>query len=183
MPGKNIKPLAGKPLIYYTLEAARGVFPDERIIVSTDDEQIKACVERAGLKVPFLRPAELAADTSGTYEVLLHAITWAESTGYNPDHLILLQVTTPFRTAGHICEAMKLYDATTEMVVSVKETRSNPYYTLSEENEEGWLEKSKKSNFTSRQQCPQVWEFNGGIYIMSIKALKQIGRASWSEIV
>ena len=74
MPGKNIKPLGGKPLIYYTLEAAREVFPDEQILVSTDSQEIKACVEKTGLKIPFLRPAALASDTTGTYEVLLHAL-------------------------------------------------------------------------------------------------------------
>lgn len=172
VPGKNIKPLAGKPLIYYTLEAARAVFPDEQIIVSTDDEQIKACVENTGFKVPFLRPAELATDTTGSYEVLLHALEWAELASYYPDILILLQATTPFRTAIHIREALMLFDETTEMVVSVKETSSNPYYILFEENEKGWLEKSKQGTFVTRQHCPKVWEFNGGIYIFNVKVLK-----------
>ena len=80
VPGKNIKPLAGKPLIYYTIEAARKVFDDGQILVSTDDEEIKSCVEITGLKVPFLRPPELASDSAGMYEVLIHAISWAEST-------------------------------------------------------------------------------------------------------
>jgi CMP-N,N'-diacetyllegionaminic acid synthase len=65
VPGKNIKPLNGKPLINYTVEAALGAFPKEVICVSTDNVEIKACVENAGLDVPFLRPAELATDTSG----------------------------------------------------------------------------------------------------------------------
>lgn len=172
VPGKNIKPLGGKPLIYYTLEAARAVFQDEQILVSTDSEEIKTCVEKTGLKVPFLRPAALATDTAGTYEVLLHALNFAESTGYVPDTLILLQPTTPFRTAEHIREAMKLYDVETEMVVSVKETNANPYYVLREENEQGWLVKSKPGNFTRRQDCPKVYEVNGGIYIMRVSTLK-----------
>lgn len=173
VPGKNIKPLAGKPLIYYTIEAAREVFSDDQIIVTTDDEAIKECVEQTGLKVPFMRPAELANDIAGTYEVLLHAINFVESTGYFPDTLVLLQATTPFRNAGHIREAMKLFDGSTEMVVSVKETSSNPYFVLFEENDEGWLEKSKKGNFQNRQLCPKVWEYNGGIYIINIGTLKE----------
>lgn len=173
MPGKNIKLLAGKPLIYYTIEAAREVFSDDQIIVSTDDIEIKNCVELSGLKVPFLRPAELASDTAGTYDVLLHATDFAESQGYFPDVVILLQPTTPFRSAEHIIEALKLFDEDTEMVVSVKETNSNPYYVLFEENSEGWLEKSKRGNFQNRQQCPKVWEFNGGIYIMRASTLKE----------
>lgn len=171
--GKNIKHLAGKPLIYYTIEAAREVFSDEQIIVSTDDEAIKSCVEQTGLKVPFLRPAELATDTSGMYGVLLHAVNFVESIGYYPDTIVLLQATSPFRNATHIREAMMLYDEETEMVVSVKETSSNPYYVLFEENEDGWLEKSKLSNFLTRQSCPKVWEYNGGIYIICLRALKE----------
>ena len=173
VPGKNIKPLAGKPLIYYTIEAARKVFNDDQILISTDDEEIRKCVEITGLKVPFLRPPELASDSAGMYEVLLHAISWVESTGYIPEILILLQTTTPFRTSDHIRGAMSLYDTNTEMVVSVRETSSNPYYVLYEENSDGWLEKSKTGNFVSRQECPKVWEFNGGIYIINTKSLKE----------
>jgi CMP-N,N'-diacetyllegionaminic acid synthase len=173
IPGKNIKPLAGKPLIYYTIEAAREVFPDELIIISTDNDVIKACVELTGLKVPFLRPPELATDTAGTYEVLLHAVKFVELRGYFPDALMLLQPTSPFRNSSHIREAMKLYDETIEMVVSVKETKSNPYYILFEENEDGWLVKSKKGDFSTRQFCPKVWEYNGGIYIINIGSLKE----------
>lgn len=182
VPGKNIKPLAGKPLIYYTIEAAREVFSDDQIIVSTDDEAIKKCVEQIGLKVPFLRPAELATDAAGTYEVLLHVINFVESAGYFPDTLVLLQATTPFRNAGHIREAMKLFDESTEMVVSVKETSSNPYFVLFEENEEGWLEKSKKANFQTRQLCPKVWEYNGGIYIIKIITLKEKPLVEFTKI-
>ena len=182
VPGKNIKPLGGKPLIYYTLEAARDVFPDEQILVSTDSEEIKACVEKTGLKLPWLRPAALASDTAGTYEVLLHALDYIESKGYFPDTLILMQATTPFRTAKHIREAMQLYDEETEMVVSVKETKANPYYVLREENEEGWLVKSKEGNFARRQDCPKVYEVNGGIYIMQVSSLKKMHPSQFEKV-
>ncbi len=170
--GKNIKPLAGKPLIYYTIEAARQVFDDNQIMISTDSEEIKKCVEETGLKVPFLRPSELASDSSGMNEVLLHAVYLSETGGYCPDTLVLLQATTPFRNAHHIRDAMLVFDSTTEMVVSVKETDSNPYYGLFEENKDGWLERSKNGNFVTRQECPKVWEYNGGIYIIRVEALK-----------
>lgn len=172
VPGKNIKPLAGKPLIYYTLEAARQVFADDQILISTDDEEIKKCVEVTGLKVPFLRPPELASDKAGMYEVLLHAIRWVESTGFFPEILVLLQATTPFRNAMNIRKAISLFDSNIEMVVSVKETSSNPYYVLYEEDRNGWLRRSKKGNFVTRQECPRVWEYNGGIYIIRVDALK-----------
>lgn len=173
VPGKNIKLLAGKPLIYYTIEEARKVFSDDVIFISTDSCSIKECVELTGLKIPFLRPVELSLDTSGTYEVLIHTLNYVESSGYFPDVLILLQPTTPFRKAEHIIEAIKLYNTNTEMVVSVKECRSNPYFNLFEEDNEGWLVKSKEGSFTSRQLCPKVWEYNGGIYIINVETLKE----------
>lgn len=172
LPGKNIKPLAGKPLILYTVEAARAVFPDEVICVSTDDEQIRKVVEQAGLGVPFLRPAHLATDEAGTHEVLLHAKEYYEQKGYQADTIILLQPTSPLRNENHIREALSLFDESCDMVVSVKESKANPYFTLREENEEGWLVKSKEANFTRRQDCPKVYELNGAIYIIHTQALK-----------
>lgn len=172
VPGKNIKLLQGKPLIQYTVEAARGVFNDEQICVSTDDVKIKLVVEQLGLIVPFIRPAHLASDTVGTYEVLLHAVESYENYGYYPDTLIVLQPTSPLRSAQHLKEALSLYDSKYEMLVSVKETKSNPYYVLREENEQGWLVKSKNGDFVTRQACPKVYELNGAIYIINIKALK-----------
>lgn len=182
IPGKNIKPLGGKPLIYYTLEAAREVFPEEQILVSTDSEEIKSCVEKTGLKVPFLRPAELAGDTVGTYEVLMHALAFTERNGVEPDVLVLLQPTTPFRTATHIREALELFDEETEMVVSVKETKANPYYVLREENPQGWLVKSKEGAFVRRQDCPKVYEVNGGIYIMRVNSLKKMPPGMFAKV-
>ena len=174
IPGKNIKILGGKPLIEYTIRAAREVFQDDQIIVSTDDPEIISVVNSIGLNVPFTRPSNLASDSSGTYEVLLHALEYVESTRYSPDVLVLLQPTSPFRSSEHILEAMKLYETNSEleMVVSVSESKANPYFVLFEENEQGYLQNSKKGSFSRRQDCPQVWQFNGAIYIMDVKALK-----------
>jgi CMP-N,N'-diacetyllegionaminic acid synthase len=172
VPRKNIKQLNGKPLIQYTIDAARAVFQDEVICVSTDDLEIKSVVESLGLKVPFLRPEELAIDTAGTYEVLLHAIAFYEAKGYHADTIILLQPTSPFRTAEHLKNALQLYSPNSEMLASVKETHANPYFVLREENTEGWLVKSKEGNFTSRQDCPKVYELNGAIYIINVTAMK-----------
>ena len=172
VPGKNIKLLNGKPLIQYTIEAAREVFEDQEIIVSTDDYKIKEVVENMGLKVPFLRPKELATDIAGTYEVLLHALDFLESTYGKPDKMIVLQPTSPFRRAEHIKSALDLYSYELDMLVSVKETKANPYYTLREEDENGFLVESKRSTATRRQDVPKVWELNGAIYIINIKTLK-----------
>ena len=172
LPVKNIKKLNGEPLINYTIKAAREVFSDQQIIVSTDDEEIKKTAETTGLKVPFLRPAELATDNAGTQEVLLHSLEFSEDKGLNPEAIVLLQPTSPFRDAGHIKEALELYSSELDMLVSVKETGANPYYVLKEENEQGYLESSKPGNFTRRQDCPKVWELNGAIYIINVQSLK-----------
>jgi N-acylneuraminate cytidylyltransferase len=171
VPEKNIKKLGGKPLICYTIEAAREVFDDEVICVSTNDKSIKKTVEQTGLRVPFLRPPELAKDTSGTEGVLLHALEYYRENGYVADTLVLLQPTSPFRTARHIKEATNLYHPNLDRVVSVKETESNPYYVLFEENDDGFLEPAKKGDFTRRQDCPKVWELNGAIYVINVESL------------
>ena len=119
IPHKNIKLLAGKPLIEYTIDVARAIVPDENICVSTDDQKIIKVVENYGLKVPFVRPEELATDKAGTYEVLLHALKFYEDQGKHFDNVILLQNTSPFRNAEHVREALKLYSPEIDMVVSV----------------------------------------------------------------
>lgn len=173
IPHKNIKKLNGKPLIVYTIEAARKVFEDDNILVSTDDEEIKSIVESTGLEVPFLRPPHLATDTATTYDVLIHALEYKTSQGFNPDIILLLQPTSPFRTSKHIEEALKLYNNSLDMVVSVKLTNSNPYYILFEENKEGYLKKIKNENFTRRQDVPNVYEYNGALYVINVSSLKQ----------
>ena len=174
IPRKNIKPFDGKPLIYYTIDTARAVCDDEDICVSTDDAEIISVVEEYGLKVPFVRPAELATDTAGTYEVLLHALDFYESKGNHYDALVLLQNTSPFRTAEHLKEALKLYTPDVDMVVSVKECAASPYYCVFEENSEGFLHVSKgDGTIYRRQDAPKVYEYNGAIYIINPESLKK----------
>lgn len=173
IPRKNIKPFDGKPLIYYTIDCARAITSDDDICVSTDDDEIIQVVENYGLKVPFKRPAELATDTAGTYEVLLHALDFYESMGNQYDALILLQNTSPFRTAEHLKKAIRLYTPDVDMVVSVKECAANPYYCVFEEDDEGYLHVCKgDGNVFRRQDAPKVFEYNGAIYIMNVQTLK-----------
>lgn len=184
LPGKNIKLLNEKPLIQYTIEAARELFDDSCIYVSTDDEKIRKTVEGLGIKVPFLRPDELATDTANSRDVLLHAIDFFKNkNGFEPECLILLQPTSPFRNALHIKEALKTYTSDLDMVVSVKETESNPYYVLFEENVDGFLKKSKEGDFTRRQDCPKVWEYNGAIYIINTSSLREKKMGEFDKIL
>jgi N-acylneuraminate cytidylyltransferase len=182
VPGKNIKLLNGKPLIHYTIEAARAIFSDDEIIVSTESEEIRAVAEETGLNIPFLRPAELATDYSTSQEVLLHALEHFEKEHGLPQNVILLQPTSPFRTAAHIKEALQLKKDETEMIVSVFETKANPYFVLREEDKAGWLVPSKKGSFTRRQDAPKVYELNGAIYIINPTALKNKPIAEFTNV-
>jgi CMP-N,N'-diacetyllegionaminic acid synthase len=183
LPGKNILPLGGKPIIYYTIDAARGVTGDDNICVSSDDPEIIRLVEDYGLKVNFIRPAELASDTAGTGEVLLHAIDYYENIlNRKYKKIILLQPTSPLRNYKQILEAYSLWDDNLDMIVSVKESKANPYFNLFEESESGYLIKSKPGNFTRRQDCPKIFEFNGAIYIISIESLRKTQMHAFRKI-
>lgn len=182
VPGKNIKILNGKPLIQYTIEAALEVTDSEHIIVSTDCMNIKITAEKLGINVPSLRPKELASDTAGTYEVLLYELLQLEKKGKKFDYLILLQPTSPFRTGKHIKEALEIYNEDLEMVVSVKETKANPYSTLKEEDENGYLIPSKKTIATRRQDVPKVWELNGAIYIINTSTLQKMPLVNFTKV-
>ena len=174
VPGKNIRPLAGRPLLHYTIDAARAIAPDSAICVSTDDPLIAGSARQAGLDIPFMRPASLAADNSGTYPVLLHALDFYESRGFKPDVVVLLQPTSPFRTGDHLREAMKLYTPELDMVVSVRPARTNPYLNCYEESPDGTLHISKGSgNILCRQDAPECWEYNGAIYIINPDSLRR----------
>lgn len=175
IPGKNLKPLNRVPLIEYTLKAAREIFNKKDICVSTDWPELKSYVENLGIAVPFLRPGELATDQSGSHEVMIHALDYyREKLNIEFDNLVLLQVTSPFRRAEDIQKAMELMDDDTNAVVSVKKTPANPYYSLFEQNSEGYLSISKPGDFTRRQDCPEVYELNGAIYIISTQALRKL---------
>ncbi|GET21578.1 cytidylyltransferase domain-containing protein [Prolixibacter denitrificans] len=183
LPRKNILPLNGQPLIYYSIHAARKVTSDENICVSTDDEEIIQKVEEIGLKVPFKRPKALASDLASSREVLLHAINYYQNNlGRNYSKVCLLQPTSPLRTGTHIKEAFKLWNDNIDMVVSVKESQCNPYYNLFEENSSGYLEKSKKSDIRRRQDAPKVWEFNGAIYIIALKKFMAVDMFDMKKI-
>lgn len=175
IPGKNIKPLGGKPLIAYSVEVARQLAPDCDICVSTDDQAIADVVREMGLEVPFMRPDYLATDHCGTYEVLLHAVQFYENLGRNYDTLVLLQPTSPLRTALDVRRCLEAYSPDVDMVVTVVEAASNPYYNCYETDAEGFLHISKgDGSYVRRQDAPKAWEYNGAVYVINIDRLKQM---------
>lgn len=174
IPGKNIRPLGGRPLICYAIDNALAFSDPADICVSTDSEAIASVAAEAGVPVPFMRPAELATDTSSSYDVLLHALRHYEEQGVSYDRVLLLQPTSPFVRPEHIRAAMELWRDDIDMVVSVREAATNPYYNAFETDAEGYLHISKgDGTLTRRQDAPKVWEYNGAIYLMSAESLRR----------
>ncbi|MGM9801052.1 MAG: cytidylyltransferase domain-containing protein [Candidatus Limisoma sp.] len=182
IPHKNIKPLAGKPLIGYSIDVARQLADDADICLTTDDPEIARTAELMGLNVPFLRPASLATDTCGTYEVLIHALDFYRDRGIDYDTLVLLQPTSPMRTADDVRAALELYSPDIDMVVTVKEAASNPYYNCYETDSDGFLHISKgDGGYTRRQDAPKVWEYNGAVYVINVESLRRMPLSAFTR--
>ena len=182
LPDKNIKLLNGKPLIHYSIEVAQQIFNNEDICISTDSDKYIKIAEQTGLKVPFVRPETLSTDNATTQDVLLHCLDFYEQKGVFYDYILLLQPTSPFREKKHLEDILMANIEESDMIVSVKETDSNPYYVLLEENEEGYLKKLMKGEFTRRQDCPKVYEYNGSIYLIKVSSLKEKLISSFTKI-
>lgn len=176
IPGKNIKLFLGKPLICHAIDHARGVGAcDADICVSTDSEEIRSVAESYGLHVPFLRPARLATDTAGSYEVILHALDWYAERGVRYDAVVLLQPTSPLRLPEDVTGAIREWRKGIDMVVSVCEAATNPYYNAFETDADGNLHISKgDGHYTRRQDAPKVWEYNGAVYVMDADSLRRM---------
>jgi CMP-N,N'-diacetyllegionaminic acid synthase len=173
IPGKNTKALAGKPLIAYTIEAARasGVF--DRLILSTDDDRAAAVARELGCEVPFMRPAALCADDTPHLPVMQHAVAWLrEHDGSEPDWTMILMPTSPLRQPHHIVESVTLaLTSGADAVVSVDEVPAhyNPARML-EVDADGWARllvggRPVRERPVRRQGLPPAWVFNGAIYL------------------
>lgn len=176
IPGKNIKDFLGKPLICHAIDQAREAGAlDADICVSTDSDEIRKVVESYGLKVPFMRPDYLATDTAGTYGVILHALDWYKEHGMDYDLVVLLQTTSPLRRSEDITGALQMWKPGTDMIVSVCEAATNPYYNAFETDADGNLHISKgDGHYTRRQDAPKVWEYNGAVYVMNVESLRKM---------
>ncbi|WP_027717718.1 cytidylyltransferase domain-containing protein [Desulfovirgula thermocuniculi] len=178
VPGKNLRPLAGKPLILHTIETARqsGVF--DCLLVSTDGEEIARVAREAGAEVPFLRPAELATDTARGIDVLHHAMEWLEERGQKYDCVMVLQPTSPLRTVGDILAALELLvrrDA--GAVVSICEVEHHPWW-CNELPPDGCMENFLRPGIpANRQELPKYYRLNGAIYLARWDYIRH--RDSW----
>ncbi|MDE6487947.1 MAG: acylneuraminate cytidylyltransferase family protein [Paramuribaculum sp.] len=174
IPGKNVKDFCGRPLIHYAIEQARQLGADSHVIVSTDSEKIAEVARQTGLAVDYRRPDALGSDTTGSREVMLDVMDWADARGLEYDRVCLLQPTSPLRTVDDIRRCLDAYSSDLDMVVSVVETSANPYYNCFEENSEGFLSISKGDGcLVRRQDAPKVWEYSGAVYVINPRSLRK----------
>lgn len=130
IPGKNIKPLGGMPLLAYSIAAGLQAELVQRVLVSTDSAEIADVARAWGAEVPFLRPADLAEDSTTDFPVFEHALHWlAENEGYRPDIIVQLRPTSPFRPPGLVDSAIRalLENPEADSVRGVTPSGQNPY--------------------------------------------------------
>jgi CMP-N,N'-diacetyllegionaminic acid synthase len=172
IPGKNLRPLAGKPLIVYTIDAARESGALDRLILSTDDSAIADQGRVSGCEVPFMRPPEIARDDTPHLPVLQHAVNWLhEHEDYRPDVVMILQPTSPLRRPKDIRGALALLDRTgADSVLSVSEVpaHAHPMRTLRVDPEGDAVlfvtGEPVRNRINRRQDLPPAWLMNGAIY-------------------
>lgn len=173
LPGKNIRDLCGKPLIAWTIDAAHKSRYIDRTILSSDDPNIIEVCQQHGCEVPFIRPAHLASDTASSHAVVVHA---AQSVG-NYDLIILLQPTSPLRTAADIDAALERFlSAGATNCISVCPASEHPHWMFTSDDRH-CLKRYEQGSFGAqrRQDLPQLFIPNGAMYIIQAKLLEQAG--------
>ena len=169
VPRKNIRPLGGKPVLQYTAEAALGSAGLYRVVLSTDDEEIAEVGRACGLDVPFMRPADLAADASPTLPVMKHAVEYVEASGDRVDAICLLQPTNPMRSTGVIDACLGLYEKVrADCVITVLPVpdKCNPHWVYFRDDDGALrLSTGEATPIPRRQDLPPAFHREGSVYI------------------
>ena len=178
LPGKNLLPLGGKPLLAWTIEAALAARRVTGVLVSTDSEEMAGVARRHGALAPFIRPAELATDTAASIDVVRHAVDHAARVlGMPCEFTVLLQPTSPLRGAGDIDDALDmLLERRADAVVSVCEADHSPLWmnTLPPDlSLDGFLRDEVKNRRS--QDLPKHYRINGAIYACRTETLLREG--------
>jgi len=172
VPGKNIRNIAGKPLIAHTIDVAKETGLFDVIAVSSDSQEILDIAKEYGATLLVLRPAELAQDSSGKLPVIQHAAQEAIKQEGAFDILVDLDVTSPLRNKQDILNAIELLKATDATnVITGSEARRSPYFNLVEDHEAPFvkLSKSLENSIVRRQASPNCYDMNASIYVWPIK--------------
>ena len=171
--GKNKKPLGGKPLIQWTIEAALNCSSIDQTVVSTDDPEIQEIAKNIGADAPFLRPAELSTDSAPSESVVRHALDYYRDLGIDYQWVLLLQPTSPFRTTRHILEAIALAEKTeADAITSVCLCEHSPLWanTLNSDMCMDTFFPTNIKNLRS-QELPNYYRLNGAIYLLKVRSL------------
>lgn len=169
LPGKNIRPLHGKPLIAWSIEHALAVKRIERVIVSTDSEEIATVARDYGAEVPFIRPAELAQDSSPEWLAWRHALDYfRETTGALPEAMVSVPTTAPLRLPQDIESCLNEYEkGDADMVITVTEAHRSPYFNMVKTDADGTvgLVNPPQSAIARRQDAPVVYDMATVCYV------------------
>lgn len=177
VPGKNLRPVLGLPLIYYMIKYAQASKYISKIAVSTDDEKIAAVARSFSAEAPFLRPKEMAQDTSPLNPALKHALDYYDSTGWRADAVISLQPTSPLITPEIIDSVIRLFLETgCDSAVTVSEIKHGHPYRAKKLHGDGRLEnfctEFDGEKFFNRQERPPAYAYNGAIYLRKRKLVE-----------
>lgn len=170
LPGKNIKPLAGKPLIAWSIEFAQHQPEIDELVVSTDAPEIAAVARRLGVEVPWLRPAELASDTASSVDVVKHALAAQAARGRHYDYLVLLQPTTPFRDPAMLSEALtRCQQAEGAPVLAFGAAQTHPGWCFRHDHA-GRLVRyvDLDPGITRSQDLPPAYTVSGSFYVIGV---------------
>jgi CMP-N-acetylneuraminic acid synthetase len=179
LPGKNIRPLHGKPLIAWTIEQALACSAIDGVYVSTDDPAIAEVARGCGAEVPGLRPAELATSAAPKLPVIAHLVGEVEASGVSVSRIVDLDPTSPLRNLADIQACLDLLDADTDCVITAYPAEKNPYFNRVELDADGraGLSKPLATAVTGRQQAPAVYAMNASIYVWHRHSL---GKGIWA---
>lgn len=180
IPKKNIYPVAGHPLIYYTIQAAKKAQEAgavDCVIVSTDSEEIAEIAKEAGAEVPFIRPEELASDGSKSADLMIHAVKFYRDRQIEYDDIVLLQPTSPLRNYRDIVEAVELYDRKggLSLVSCYKEESVSEYNAYRIKDDMGIALHMDHNKGKRRQDLPELFVRNGAVFITDVAYLLESG--------
>ncbi len=193
IPRKNIRLLNGKPLIAWTIEAAKQSKLLTRVIVSTDDQEIADIARSYGAEVPFLRPADISHDLATDVQFLNHALDFLkEREGYEPEIVLRLPPTSPLRTAAHIDEGIEVLLSHPEADASrpMTEAPKHPYKMWKVSDQDGYVEPFLPYSFTNmdepfnmpRQILPKVFVHTGAMDVMRLRTIRELKSTSGKKL-
>tara|TARA_Y100001970_G_C14204651_1_gene843225 strand:+ start:966 stop:1673 length:708 start_codon:yes stop_codon:yes gene_type:complete len=182
IPDKNISMVGSKPLISWTIEAAKKAKKLDEIIVSTDSEKYASICRNYNIQVPFLRPAEFSNDEATSEDVIIHAVKWMKKNKqYDPEYILYLQPTSPLRTASDIDKAINIAEEKqANSVVSVELASQHPYF-MKKIDYKGLISHYERQRVPTprRQDLEPIYVLNGAIFLIRTEII--LNNKNWYE--